>query len=499
MATVVERASRPPPGIYTGVGIIGTFWGLIRGLQAFQISDNPQVANASLEELMHHVSSAFIVSATAIFLAMIATFVEKSLVTILYGRVEEITTRLDGFFHSGASEEYLARLTRASEETSAQSQQLKDALVTDLERILTELAERQIEAQRVNAGTLGQQVVAGIKEGLQKPLEELADGVSRTTQGNSEAVSRLLTDVLAGFSQRLQELFGGQISGINELQQKTINALESAMGKLNGVAETIEAMGAKATTAMNDRLLAGLGDMESHQKRMNEQMAGFVEQLRREVNESQTETSSKLQATLTDIEEAVRAQLAVLKEQGDRAAASNDDREAKVSEQTQETLRLLGSRVDEVLASLQTHSDHAAASQIDREQRLTTQMTEAVAGLSGVAEALMAEMRAITTQVRSAIDAMRNVTTEAVSKMNSVPRRSTLPHPSSLRPGRTCPKQSKRPLGSRMGCNRPRARWSSLPTPSRASSRTTPLRGTGSRRWSGTCAALLRTRKGRRV
>ena len=128
------------PGIFTGVGIIGTFWGLIVGLQAFQISDDPTVVRQSLEALMHHVSSAFIVSAIAILLAMITTFVERSLVTVLYGKVEEITARLDSFFQSGASEEYLARLTKASEETSAQSQLLKDALVKDLERILTTLA-----------------------------------------------------------------------------------------------------------------------------------------------------------------------------------------------------------------------------------------------------------------------------------------------------------------------------------------------------------------------
>jgi hypothetical protein len=130
------------PGVFTGVGIIGTFYGLIQGLQAFHISDDPNVVRASLEELMHHVSSAFIVSAMAIFLAMLATFVEKSFVTVLYRKVEEITARLDGFFQSGATEEYLARLAKASEETSTQSQILKDALVTDLERILTTLTER---------------------------------------------------------------------------------------------------------------------------------------------------------------------------------------------------------------------------------------------------------------------------------------------------------------------------------------------------------------------
>ena len=123
--------------------------------------------------------------------------------------------------------------------------------------------------------------------------------------------------------------------------------------------------------------------------------------------------------TLTDIGEAVRAQLSALKEQGDRAAASHADRETQISERTQEAARLLGSRVDEVLGSLKIQAEEAAASQIDREQRLAAQMAETVTKLSEVAEALMAEVRVITADVRAAIDAIRNVTTEAVSRMNS--------------------------------------------------------------------------------
>jgi hypothetical protein len=266
---------------------------------------------------------------------------------------------------------------------------------------------------------LGKQLVDGVAASLQRPLEDLAEGVRRNTQGNSEAVAQLLTDVLAGFSDRLQELFGGPISGINSLQQKTIDALDSAVLKLNHMASTIETMGVNASTAMNERLLAALAEMDSHQKLANERMAAFIEQLRGIVSESQTETNRKVQDTLADIGEAVRAQLSALKEQGDRAATSHAEQEVKIAERTQEAVRLLGSRDDEVLGSLKVHSDDAAASQIEREERLTALTADAVAKLSSVAETLMGEVHEMTTAVRAAIDAMRNVTTEAVSKMNS--------------------------------------------------------------------------------
>lgn len=371
---VAAEFFRHLPGIFTGVGIIGTFWGLIQGLQGFRISDDPIVVRASLEELMHHVSAAFIVSATAIFLAMVATFVEKSLVTILYKKVEEITTRLDGFFHSGASEEYLARLTRASEETSSQSQQLKDALVTDLRQILEEMTERQIGAVRDGHAALGRE----LGDRIGKPLEALGVDVKRTSQGNSEAVTELVKDVLAAFSERLEGLFGGQITGINELQQRTIEALARAVEKLDGMADRIGEAGTKASDAIGERLVAAMGDMEKQQISMNDRITGFIEQLQQLVADSRTNADQHLQKILAELGEAVRAQL----------------------------------------ASLQDHGAKAAEGHERRERELATVTNDALAKLSTVVESLLGKVGEIAEQVHNSTNAMRNVTLDAVTKMS---------------------------------------------------------------------------------
>lgn len=68
------------PGILTGLGIIGTFSGLIIGLQSFKVSDDAGVVRGSLEALMVSVSGAFMVSGIAILLAMVVTTVEKAMV-----------------------------------------------------------------------------------------------------------------------------------------------------------------------------------------------------------------------------------------------------------------------------------------------------------------------------------------------------------------------------------------------------------------------------------
>lgn len=105
------------PGILTGIGIIGTFTGLIIGLQAFHVSDQPDAVRKGLGSLIDGVFHAFELSASAITLAMVITAIEKIYVSILYKKVERLCLFLDSKFDAGAGEEYLERLVHASEES----------------------------------------------------------------------------------------------------------------------------------------------------------------------------------------------------------------------------------------------------------------------------------------------------------------------------------------------------------------------------------------------
>ena len=116
------------PGILTGIGIIGTFLGLINGLQAFQIDESTEVIRQSLNQLLHGVYEAFLVSMSAITLAMFVTIVEKSLLSKLYGKVEDLCFLIDSLYESGDGEEYLERPVKSSEASARQVTIIKDAL-----------------------------------------------------------------------------------------------------------------------------------------------------------------------------------------------------------------------------------------------------------------------------------------------------------------------------------------------------------------------------------
>lgn len=250
------------PGIFTGIGIIGTFTGLIEGLRQFQVSENAATVRASLESLMHSVGQAFLISAIAIGAAIVLTFLEKLLLSALYGRTEEIAHAIDARFEAGAGEDYLSRLVQASEGTAGQSQALKNALVAEITGVMREQTERQISG-------LASAISASIEKSLAAPLQKIASAVQASTGDQSAQTSQLLQDVMGRFGERLHDVLGGQVSNINALNQQTGQTMQEAVQAVRVLVEKISQTSRQSNDAMSANLvdatrtmLAALGDSQ---------------------------------------------------------------------------------------------------------------------------------------------------------------------------------------------------------------------------------------------
>lgn len=115
------------PGLLTGVGIIGTFTGLIAGLVNFDIA-NPERVQAELSQLVQTVGHAFVISALAITLAMVFTWIEKSVLTARYRQVEQLQQGLDTLFNPLGGAQFMERLTLAAEMQTALSYKILSQL-----------------------------------------------------------------------------------------------------------------------------------------------------------------------------------------------------------------------------------------------------------------------------------------------------------------------------------------------------------------------------------
>lgn len=372
------------PGVLTGLGIIGTFSGLIKGLVNFNVSVDPGAAQEQLQGLVHSVGDAFYVSASAIFLAMLITWIEKSIVTARYGQVEELRELIDGLFNSGAGVEYLQGLAQSSQDAATHIKHLRDTLVVDLREVMTTLTERQISAQAQHASQMSIDVGKVVTDAIAQPMVAIADAAQRVSGSQGDAINKLLTDVLASFSAQMQEMFGGQMRGMADLLKQASESMKESALQFGQLASNMDAAGTNTVDAMGDKLAKALDAMDARQSAMNSRMGEFVEQIRNLVSQSQSETSQKLQDALSAVGTQVAGVVENLRKQVEHADTAHGDRTRKFEESTGQAISSLSGQVEQLLSqsmetnkSLQT-SVAALAGATDR----------AISGLNSGAETL---------------------------------------------------------------------------------------------------------------
>lgn len=264
------------PGLLTGIGIIGTFSGLIVGLSGFQPTGDAEVVKASLDALMKGVKEAFYASAGAITAAMLITFVEKSILTRRYKQIEALAQAIDTLYEAGAGEEYLARLVKAAEENTVHTAQLKQSLVDDLKLILTDLSERQIAAQQTQGQQLAQDIGQAIQTSLQTPLNQIAAAVTQASGQQGTAVQHMLENLLTAFMEKIEQTFGGQMHGLNDMMAQSTAAMSEMQKGFEKLIADLGQTSQKATTDLTSQLNTALVAADQHHQKLAGQISNAV-------------------------------------------------------------------------------------------------------------------------------------------------------------------------------------------------------------------------------
>lgn len=373
---------RHSPGLMTGVGIIGTFSGLLLGLQNFKISKDNDVVQQSLAGLLQGVQEAFIISGIAIAAAMLTTFFEKKLTTSRYKQVEELCQLIDSLYNSGVGEEYLAELVSAAQTSATQATQLKDALITDFRSIMADLTQQHIAAinentakQQASTEHSNQQMTNAIVDAL-KPIAEAAKSTSET---NGDIVTRALTEALTAFAAKMEDIFGGQLKGMNELLKDTMLAMQATVTRFDELANNLKTAGTDSAKAMSEEMQKALDSLQVRQQTMNEQMGEFVHQIKNLVENSQSETAKKLQ----------------------------------------ETLGLLGSSVNDMISKLTMMAENAATQDQDRAIKTNEAFGQATGDLSSQVQLLAKHSLQAVQAMKTTTTSMQEITSDSINRMNT--------------------------------------------------------------------------------
>lgn len=394
------------PGILTGVGIIGTFYGLMIGLNHFDPS-TPEQVTSSVNNLLHDVLYAFLGSAVAIFASIVITWLEKLSLAKCYKYLEKFTASIDKLYISGVGEEYLASLVKSSTESATQARHLKESLVTDLRDMLLHLTESQkIENERL-ANTLSNtyresgaqfadQVSGAIENSLKSPLEKIAGAVQTASGDQSGMVQNMLQDVLTAFMAKLDTTFGQQFTNLNDMMGQTVGAIQTMQtgfttllqdmrqvsdDSRQGSAQLIEQLlsemksGQQAMQAgLNDMLTSlqasvakigaegeGAGermarqlekmfaDSEAREKAQAEHMTAFIEAIQNSVQQGQSATMEKMAASVESLTEQLGSLFGQIDKGQQQISATQQANQQSLHEQTQRVMSDVDDQIKQLI------------------------------------------------------------------------------------------------------------------------------------------------------
>jgi ABC-type transporter Mla subunit MlaD len=338
-----------------------------------------------------------------------------STITRLYRKVERLQQQINRMFTTGAGDEYLERVVRATETSATQAIQIKDSLVADLKQILSELTNQQVEASRNHSKLISIDVGAAVADSLRPPMEKITEAVTKVGANQGEAVTKLVMDVLTSFSGQMREMFGGQMAGVGELLQATNAAMQSTAAKFEQLAGNMDSIGKGAAEAMSERLTQAIVAMEARQQLLNQQMTEFVHQIRELVGQSQTEASQKLQETLATLGEQVSSVVAQLQLQVVAAANSHDE---QVNRMSRETGAMMGSVSREVehLIEQSARTNQALQATVSA---LASSTQDSIGRMNSGAEMLYAASSDFAKAGQGVNESIR-LSNDAVSKMREV-------------------------------------------------------------------------------
>lgn len=372
------------PGLLTGIGIIGTFSGLILGLSGFEPTGGAEAIKASLGELMEGVREAFYASAFAICAAMVITFLEKSVLNRRYKQVVQLTQAIDALYEAGAGEEYLARLVKATEEGTTHTAQLKQSLVADLHQILTDLTDRQIQVQQESVQTALVQ------------LERIAVAVESGTQRQDFAVQNMVKKLLETFINEMKGTFGGQMNGLGEMMNKSVEAMREMQGEFGRLVGDLRSTGQASIEDMAKKLGEMMDQADTRHKLLEEQMGSVIKALEGQ----RIEAAKAEQQHLGELADKTKVFV-------DRLSSET----TKLSAEVLNTAQAMGTSIDKMNFGAQKMLD-AANKFKDAGMAVTGVMQQGVSTMS--------ELRDASTEVSSAAKNLAGIMTNAENAQQAI-------------------------------------------------------------------------------
>ena len=311
------------PGFSTGIGILGTFIGLMIGLKQFSLGDS-ETMQESITNLIDGIKTAFLTSIYGVIYSLVFNLFYKKQYQSVMNALNEFYDAYHRYCIPDSQTEVYSRLFQAQ---TSQTQMLQKGMQDFITLAINNQDEKLRSLVKDYLTTMNEQVLKGqllvLKETLSKLSESEIKHINQMQEMTKKLASREVafsenTQHMLEFSENLQEY----VSAMNEYQQSINQSQTELISKYDTLLEKME-----DSTALNQQTIETAA-------KMNKTLSDFTVQMREQL----TNVSGQMQKTASDFSVDMGTHLNELSQHMQKMLQESHEQEQKMSALCERTL-----------------------------------------------------------------------------------------------------------------------------------------------------------------
>lgn len=281
---------RAMPGIFTGLGLLGTFAGITVGISGIDLG-NVETMKSGIEVLLSGTKTAFLTSVVGLILALGYNLLDNWIYRPYTKKLATLIDQLNTLFPSKSLEEFLSNQAEQAEEQTDAMRELNGELVGRLEDMFVKLSQSIDVALKNNLTESFTNSLEPVFQDLNQSIDKLGSSAGDTL---SKSIEQGAGDQIQGLAVTLQD-FQGKMGNMMEVSER-LNAENTA--RLQG---SVEMMVTKLNEAMDANIQkqattsdASQAAMKQLVEEMNTNLKAALDQM---VEAGQTANQALLQTT----------------------------------------------------------------------------------------------------------------------------------------------------------------------------------------------------------
>lgn len=339
-------------GVFTGIGILGTFVGLTIGLLGIDTSSTAAL-QGGISVLLSGMTTAFWTSVVGIGFGLIFNIVYSFILKRMTTAVQTVAAHFERIFTRRTVEEILMEQSSEAQEQTA----ILSRLGTDM---ASALCDRLPEVLEGIADKLNDSLKGDIQQKFDLLLNELHQLNSGAISAVADSFNSGAGAQIAGFAKTLEKLSDGMEEILRKSQEANQDANAQIQESLRQVLQEVQTSMSDSLSQQKDGMAESLSQNQLMMQEMREtmqRMAASMEEMSHKSHSSMTEAAQEM---------AENAKL-----QSDEARKSAQ----AISESTEQTLAALGQKISQMQQAMDDHENALRQILLSMEKTMTSSTT----------------------------------------------------------------------------------------------------------------------------